>query len=311
MDKVTRQSVLKLQPFWRERSAEVVSNQGPSAYQPKALPLGQTGSHPSPAMYWWYLYHFCVLPHITLSVISFFPSPVMCCGYLYHFCVLPHITVSVISVFPSPERLPEGRRGEQQPGVDAQDVPLPAHSGGQPAGLHSDALRSIHQHHPPQTRWRGVSEWGGADDGAQTDERKWWDHFGVVWSVDVPCLCWFVVPMFCIVLVCHAPVLYQSVMAVLCVDVLYPCSVLCRCIKVLCFVSKCCGHALYWCVVSMFSSVLVCYAHVLLSSCVVSKHYDAGVLLLCLCSVYVTSILCCQQTPWRWRPTALSLFSVC
>ena len=31
--------------FWRERRAEPVSNRGPSAYQPTALPLGQTGSH--------------------------------------------------------------------------------------------------------------------------------------------------------------------------------------------------------------------------------------------------------------------------
>ena len=30
--------------FWRERRAEAVSNQGPSTYQPNALPLGQTGS---------------------------------------------------------------------------------------------------------------------------------------------------------------------------------------------------------------------------------------------------------------------------
>ena len=30
--------------FWRERRAEAVSNRGPSAYQPNALPLGQTGS---------------------------------------------------------------------------------------------------------------------------------------------------------------------------------------------------------------------------------------------------------------------------
>ena len=37
-------SVHKLQPFWRERRAEAVSNRGPSAYQPNALPLGQTGS---------------------------------------------------------------------------------------------------------------------------------------------------------------------------------------------------------------------------------------------------------------------------
>ena len=31
--------------FWRERRAEADSNRGPSAYQPNALPLGQTGSH--------------------------------------------------------------------------------------------------------------------------------------------------------------------------------------------------------------------------------------------------------------------------
>ena len=30
--------------FWRERTAEADSNRGPSAYQPNALPLGQTGS---------------------------------------------------------------------------------------------------------------------------------------------------------------------------------------------------------------------------------------------------------------------------
>ena len=33
--------------FWRERRAEAVSNRGPSAYQPTALPLGQTGSRDS------------------------------------------------------------------------------------------------------------------------------------------------------------------------------------------------------------------------------------------------------------------------
>ena len=31
--------------LFRERRAEAVSNRGPSAYQPNALPLGQTGSH--------------------------------------------------------------------------------------------------------------------------------------------------------------------------------------------------------------------------------------------------------------------------
>ena len=38
-------SVHKPQPFSRERRTEAVSNRGPSAYQPNALPLGQTGSH--------------------------------------------------------------------------------------------------------------------------------------------------------------------------------------------------------------------------------------------------------------------------
>ena len=32
-------------PLSRERRAEAVSNQGPSAYQHNTLPLGQTGSH--------------------------------------------------------------------------------------------------------------------------------------------------------------------------------------------------------------------------------------------------------------------------
>ena len=37
-------STLNHNLFWRERRAEAVSNRGPSAYQPNALPLGQTGS---------------------------------------------------------------------------------------------------------------------------------------------------------------------------------------------------------------------------------------------------------------------------
>ena len=40
----SQDSVHKPQPFWRERRAEAVSNRSPSAYQPNALPLGQTGS---------------------------------------------------------------------------------------------------------------------------------------------------------------------------------------------------------------------------------------------------------------------------
>ena len=43
-DGQSQDNVHKPQPFWRERRAEAVSNRGPSAYQPDALPLGQTGS---------------------------------------------------------------------------------------------------------------------------------------------------------------------------------------------------------------------------------------------------------------------------
>ena len=40
----SQDSVHKPQPLRRERRAEAVSNRGPPAYQPNALPLGQTGS---------------------------------------------------------------------------------------------------------------------------------------------------------------------------------------------------------------------------------------------------------------------------
>ena len=43
MDKVTRQWP-QTTTFFKRRRAEAVSNRGPSAYQPNALPLGQTGS---------------------------------------------------------------------------------------------------------------------------------------------------------------------------------------------------------------------------------------------------------------------------
>ena len=43
-DKVTNETVSTDHSFWRERRAEGDSNRGPSAYQPNALPLGQTGS---------------------------------------------------------------------------------------------------------------------------------------------------------------------------------------------------------------------------------------------------------------------------
>ena len=44
-DKATRQCPQLNHNFWRERWAEAESTQTPSAYQPKVLPLGQTGSH--------------------------------------------------------------------------------------------------------------------------------------------------------------------------------------------------------------------------------------------------------------------------
>ena len=43
-DKVTIKTVSTNHNFRRERRAEAVWNRGPSAYQPTALPLGQTGS---------------------------------------------------------------------------------------------------------------------------------------------------------------------------------------------------------------------------------------------------------------------------
>ena len=43
-DGQSHKTVHKPQPFWREKRAEVVSYWGPSAYQPNALLLGQTGS---------------------------------------------------------------------------------------------------------------------------------------------------------------------------------------------------------------------------------------------------------------------------
>ena len=46
---IVRNKVTRLCPqtttFEEKRRAEAVSNRGPSAYQPTALPLGQTGSH--------------------------------------------------------------------------------------------------------------------------------------------------------------------------------------------------------------------------------------------------------------------------
>ena len=41
---MSQNSVHKSQPFWSGRRAEAESSQGPSAYEPNALPLGHTGS---------------------------------------------------------------------------------------------------------------------------------------------------------------------------------------------------------------------------------------------------------------------------
>ena len=45
MDKVTRQCPQTTTVLKKKMRAEAVLNRGPSAYQPNALPLGQTGSH--------------------------------------------------------------------------------------------------------------------------------------------------------------------------------------------------------------------------------------------------------------------------
>ena len=47
-DKVTNKTVSTDHNLSRERRSEADSNRGPSAYQPNALPLGQTGSHVIP-----------------------------------------------------------------------------------------------------------------------------------------------------------------------------------------------------------------------------------------------------------------------
>ena len=56
----SQDSVHKPQPFWRERRAEAVSNRGPSAYLPNALPLGQTGP------LFKYLFYWSMIAYIAL-----------------------------------------------------------------------------------------------------------------------------------------------------------------------------------------------------------------------------------------------------
>ena len=51
--------------FWRERRAEANSNRGPSAYQPNALPLGQTGSLTE---CWWRCRAWC--PPMSVDILG-------------------------------------------------------------------------------------------------------------------------------------------------------------------------------------------------------------------------------------------------
>ena len=68
-------SIHKPQPFWRERRAgEAVSpNRGPSAYQPNAWPLGQTGSL-SHQSWWWCQWWWSKRTHGTIYTVSSIPQ---------------------------------------------------------------------------------------------------------------------------------------------------------------------------------------------------------------------------------------------
>ena len=59
--------------FWRERRAEADLNRGPSAYEPNALPLGQTGSHVSSDVIC-FLYSACMRQHKTCHFSFFFTT---------------------------------------------------------------------------------------------------------------------------------------------------------------------------------------------------------------------------------------------
>ena len=59
--------------FWRERRAEADLNQGPSAYQPNALLLGQTGSRLSSGTIC-FLYSACMRQHKTCHFSFFFTT---------------------------------------------------------------------------------------------------------------------------------------------------------------------------------------------------------------------------------------------
>ena len=70
--------------FWRERRAEADSNRSPSAYQPRALPLGQTGSHLSMLM------AISVLVYLCVCVCTFVCVCVCVCVCVHAWCVCMH-----------------------------------------------------------------------------------------------------------------------------------------------------------------------------------------------------------------------------
>ena len=78
MDKVTRPCP-QTTTFLKRRRAEAVSNQGPSTYQPNALPLGQTSSQPwlnvlSPLLSPWLYSPLYYLPDWTYSPLFYLPD---------------------------------------------------------------------------------------------------------------------------------------------------------------------------------------------------------------------------------------------
>ena len=112
----------------------------------------------------------------------------------------------------------------------------------------------------------------------------------VSWQCFVLMFCTHVLYCVCVSKFC---VLYQSVVAMLCFDVLYPCFVLCWCAMPM----LCCHPVLSANILMLESYRSVSVLCLSPPSCVASKYHDAGVLPFCLCSVYVTSIQHCQQTP--------------
>ena len=82
MDKVTRQYPQTTTSL-RERRAEAVSSRGPSAYQPNALPLGQTGSRAVPTFF----IYFGTNPQSAVQSTLHRPNITMCPRVLSHLFV--------------------------------------------------------------------------------------------------------------------------------------------------------------------------------------------------------------------------------